>query len=150
MVLYKCIYCRQTFIYKGNYTSHNKNINKCKLKLEEQITKYKTYTNEKLLNDLNNLILDESKYKCKDCDKIYNSYNGLKRHKLVSCNKKEEEELIKNSNVSNKITNSNNQIITNSNNQINSNNTQNNITNHINNNIKLVPYDEIKYENECF
>ena len=91
MVLYKCIYCQQKFIYKGNYVSHNKNINKCKIKLEESIDKYKTYTNEKLLNDLNNLILnDESKYKCKICDKIYNSYNSLKRHKLMQCNIKEQ------------------------------------------------------------
>jgi len=112
MVLYKCIYCQQKFIYKGNYTLHNKNINKCKIKLEELIAKYKTYTNEKLLNDLNNLILDDdAKYKCKVCDKIYNSYNGLKRHKLMQCHKKEQMINIANP-TNNTINNSTNNIIT--------------------------------------
>lgn len=85
MVCYKCIYCQQKFIYKGNYTSHNKNIDKCKNKFEEQIAKYKKYTNEKLLYDYNNLVIDDLRHKCKFCDKNYNSYNGLKRHLLKTC-----------------------------------------------------------------
>ena len=55
---------------------------------------------------------------------------------LKSCPKKEKHLINKTNNVPN-ISN----VL-----QINSNNTQNNITNNINNNIKLIPYDDIKYD----
>jgi hypothetical protein len=142
MVCYKCIYCQQTFIYKGNYVSHNKNIQKCKNKFEEQIIRYKKYTNEKLLYDYNNLIINESNYKCKFCYKNYNSYNGLKRHLLECCSTKQNTSCITNTNntINNTTNNITNNVTNNTNNGIINNGTIN-ITN-----INLTPYDKIKYD----
>ncbi len=120
MVSYKCIYCQQKFIYKGNYRSHNKNVNKCKKRLEEDIIKYKGYTEEKLHDDFINLtLIDESRYKCKFCDKNYNSYNGLKRHLKMACSKN-------NIIITNETNSTNETITTNKTNNTNETNNTNN------------------------
>jgi hypothetical protein len=153
MVSYKCIYCQQSFYHKGNYSFHNKNIEKCKEKFENNIKKFKTYTNIKLIDDYKNLLIITLENQCEYCKKKFTSTNGLKKHNLKNncsttqldiCDKLTQKNKSNNV-VSNKITTTNSNNI--SNNQVNSNNnTQNNITNNINNNIKLVPYDEIKYD----
>jgi hypothetical protein len=93
----------------------------------------------------NNKSNKEKIYRCKTCNKKYNSYNGLKRHIVTNgcettnldiCDK------IKNKLNNKIINNSSNNTINNNSNNTNNYNTQNNI----NNNIKLVPYDDIKYE----
>ena len=138
MVCYKCIYCQQKFIYKGNYTSHNKNIDKCKNKFEEQIEKYKTYSIKMLMDNYYNLTVNESRYKCVYCMKNFTSSNGLKYHyKYTTCSEKNNL-LIKPNNTTSNITN--NIINNNTNNGIINNGTIN-ITN-----INLTPYDKIRYD----
>jgi len=135
----------------------------------EFIKKNKKYNSQDMLleydNTIKNIKIKNNQFKCDICAKIYTSYNGLKKHTLKNnytttqldiCDR-----LRKKYNISNKIdasnttnaaittTNSNSNILNSniSHSSVNSNkNTQNNITNNINNNIKLVPYDEIKYD----
>ncbi len=153
MVNYICLFCKKNFSKKSNYDTHYKS---CENNFNKIIDKYKKYNIYDMLKDYTNAITnivtknDEKEYICDKCNKKYESYNGLKRHmlskacskkKLDACNKIKQKYNISNqSNTAITTTNSNNI----SNSQINSNN--NNITNHINNNIKLVPYDDIKYD----
>jgi hypothetical protein len=144
MVLYKCIYCQKTFSHKGNYISHNNYIDKCKEKFEQNILKFKKYTENKLMDAYKNLIYEEVKYKCEKCEKSYNSYNGLKKHKKKkAC---EKQQISKTNSISNNTTNMSNSTtnITNNINNVNNgiiNNGTINITN-----INLNPYDKIKYD----
>ncbi len=158
MVKYICLYCKKDFVKKSTYDYH---IKSCENKFNKIINKYKLYTNENLLNEYNEVIKvsknKNNNYTCEKCNKSYTSYNGLKLHiRTNSCEKTNlslyekiqkkleltnNQQIITTNNINN--TNSNNtNNINNSNNNISNNNTQNNITN----NIKLVPYDEIKYD----
>lgn len=156
MVLFKCIYCKKEFNHKGNYLKHNE---LCKKRLEELVTKYKSYNKEILLKKLD-LVTNSSsleiyceKYKCKNCEKIYKSYNGLKEHLIKNkCGKNKMDicdRIINNYNnkmvkVVNNTSNTYNTTNTNCNTNCNNNNNNTNITN--NYNIQLMPYDEIKYD----
>ncbi len=155
MVNYKCLYCKKNCDKKSNYEVH---IKSCEVKFGKIIDNFKKYNIDDMMKEYADAIKNKNnKLKCNICGKIYTSYNGLKKHTLKNdcstthldiCDKIRQ----KKNNINNEITTTNNNNSVNnsnniSNNQINSNNnTQNNITNHINNNIKLVPYDDIKYD----
>ena len=149
MVKYTCLYCKKIFNLKGNHTVH---IKSCENKFNKNINNYKLYTINEMIKEYIDIInnnykaKEEKIYSCNTCYKIYNSYNGLKRHTTTNgcissnldiCNKIMQKYNVNNSN------NSNNTINT-TNIQTQNNNTQNNYN--INNNIKLVPYDDIKYD----
>jgi len=155
MVKYACLYCKKIFDQRWNHSVH---IKSCEIKFNKIIDSYKSYTINGMLKEYidiinNNESNKEKIYRCKTCNKKYNSYNGLKRHIVTNgcettnldiCDK------IKNKlNVNNKIiNNSSNNTINNNSNNTNNIQTQNNYNtqNNINNNIKLVPYDDIKYD----
>lgn len=80
MVTYKCYYCQQSFYHRGNYAFHNKNINRCKERFENDIQKFKKYTNEKLMFDFKNFIIFSAKNQCEYCKKNFTSSNALKYH----------------------------------------------------------------------
>ncbi len=152
MVKYTCLYCKKIFNLKGNYSVHVKS---CKIKFNKMIDSYKLYSINAMLKEYTDIINNnyeakkEKIYSCNLCGKIYNSYNGLKKHNATNgckitgldiCDKiMQKHNTITNNNSNNTINNSNNTNI-----QTQNNNTQNNYN--INNNIKLVPYDEIKYD----
>ncbi len=148
MVLYKCLYCEKTFYHKTFYGKHEAY---CLTKFNSIIEKYKKYNKVDLMSDFFNCNKKkQNNYKCDKCDKTYTSLNGLKKHKLKLCQTMIPSNIINdNKNITNIQGNLINNTQNNSNNtQNNSNNTntQNNITNNINNNIKLIPYDDIKYD----
>ncbi len=145
MVLYKCLYCDKTFYHKTFYKKHEAY---CLTKFNLIIEKYKSYNKVDLMSDFFNCNKKKQhNYKCDKCDKIYTSLNGLKKHKLKLCQSIIPSNIINNNDNKN-ITNIQGNQINASNIQNNSNNTntQNNITNNISNNIKLIPYDDIKYD----
>ncbi len=147
MVLYKCLYCSRMFNHKTFYKTHEE---KCLENFNSIIEKYKSYNKIDLMSDFfSKKIICNKTYDCDICKKKYNSYNGLKSHKLKCKNKKSNISPIIPSNIINdnkNITNIQGNLINNTQNNSNNTNTQNNITNNINNNIKLIPYDDIKYD----
>lgn len=157
MVKYTCIYCKKESTQKTHFNAH---VKCCEKKFNTTISKYREYNIRNMLSEYTDIIARKtSNYKCKICGKTYTSYNGLKNH--IQKNKCDEIKLdvfdkLKQKYDVNNSNNLNNTI--NSNNTNNTNNTQNNIgtlneTNigtqnnyNINNNIKLIPYDDIKYD----
>jgi hypothetical protein len=155
MVKYICIYCDKESVKKSNYDYHFKS---CEKKFTNIIEKYKKYSVTDMLKEYANAITNipdkNNKLKCDICNKKYETYTGLKKHVLKNdcsnmqldiCNK-----IKKKYNVSNNQTNINSHNTSNvtsnitSNIKTQNNNTQNNYN--INNNMKLVPYDDIKYD----
>jgi len=113
-------------------------------KIFKTITNYKYHIEHNVCNKIK--VSRKKEIKCDICEKIFTDKRSLIYHQnKVVCKKSQNtnELLVTKNNLPIIITNSNN---TNSNNvsniQTQNNNTQNNITN----NIKLVPYDEIKYD----
>lgn len=80
MVKYKCLYCSRIFNHKAFYKTHEE---KCLEKFNKTINKFKSYNRIDLLRDFftGNVITNKT-YDCPNCAKKYNSYNGLKSHKL--------------------------------------------------------------------
>lgn len=87
MVLYKCLYCVKTFYHKTFYKKHEEY---CLKKFNSTIEKYKLFDKIKLISEFINFNnKNKSKtFNCEDCDKIYTSSNGLKKHKLKLCPKR--------------------------------------------------------------
>ncbi len=155
MTVYKCLYCKKINTHKSDHKKHE---TYCLKNFESIIKKYKSYNKIDLMSDFFNydkvkLQVKQKIYICEKCDKTYTSINGFKNHKLKCKYKKLNILPIIPSNI---VNNNDNKNITNiQGNQINTSiiqnnsnntNTQNNITNNINNNIKLIPYDDIKYD----
>jgi hypothetical protein len=136
MVYYKCLYCSKNTTHK---TAHNKHETICEINFNQIIEKYKTYNKMKLMEDFFSINRSlNKKFCCNKCDKLYDSYNGLKRH--IKLNKCFSEKPIVNNVVNNVVNNT-----TNIQNQTNTNNS-NTLNLNINNNIQLIPYDDIKYD----
>ncbi len=158
MVKYTCLYCKKIFDQKWNHSVH---IKSCEIKFNEIINNYKSYTINGMIKEYTDIINNNYEankdkiYRCKTCNKKYNSYNGLKRHittngckttNLDICDKiMQKYNATTNNTVNNTNSNNTNTNIT-SNIQTQNNNTQNNNNYNINNNIKLIPYDDIKYD----
>ncbi len=120
-------------------------------KIFTTITNYKYHVEHNVCNKIK--VSRKKEIKCDICEKVFTDKRSLIYHQnKVVCEKNQEitklqplktnnQQIITTNNINN--TNSNNtNNINNSNNNISNNNTQNNITN----NIKLVPYDDIKYD----
>jgi len=147
MVNYICLYCKKKFDQRWNHTVH---IKSCEIKFNKIINKYKKYNIRDMLKEYTNAIMKikylDNEFKCKNCFKIYESYNGLKNHIINKMCKREQIDLYDKIEKKYSIINKSN--VNNSNNILNSynTNTQNNYNINNNNNIKLVPYDDIKYD----
>ena len=141
MAKYKCVCCKKIYFHKSDYKKHE---NICLKRLNLLIAKFKTYNKINLMNDF---FISFKKYNCEICNKKYNSINGIKNHKCLNnqniIDTDNTNKIISNKNITKiqakQINNIINPITNN-----NCNNTNTNITN--NYNIKLIPYDDIKYE----
>ena len=167
MVKFTCLYCLREYLKKSHYISHHKT---CERKFNEVITLYKNYTKENLMAEYNNIIIGKkkilNKHQCDICGTIYSTHNGLKHHKKQKdCNTAQESfcdrikkkyedndlnikinENIPNTIILNDTSNSNNTINSNNTNNTNIQTQNNNTQINVQNNIKLVPYNDIKYD----
>jgi DNA-directed RNA polymerase subunit RPC12/RpoP len=174
MVLYRCIYCKKDFEKKFFYDRHiNIKLN-CRLNFDNQIKKYKNFNSFNLIlcffrySDKDNIfkgfegrrelgkelerelevknenLEKKSVLRCEKCKKIFKSIKGFKKHILSNYCEIEK----KSTNMYEKITNKNSNIIRNTTTNI-TNNTINNTTNNTTNNItiNLIPFDSVRYEN---
>lgn len=130
MVKYNCIYCKNQYRHKNDYSKHKI---VCENRFEENIEKYKKLNIVKLMSEINDAmkycVIQKNKYPCEKCGNNYLSYNGLKTHRIKCLNQ------ININNTQNNMSNiyTNNGFV---------NNGTINITNHIN----LTPYDKIRYD----
>ena len=156
MVKYTCMYCKKDFKQKIHISIHVKS---CENKFNLIISKYKKYSIVNMLKEYTDAITititntKNNNYECKICSRTYTSYNGLKKHVLKNNCKQVQLDIFDRIKQKYDINNTTNINSNNTKIQIQNNNTLNNETNigtlnnyNISNNIKLVPYDDIKYD----